>query len=158
MFLFLLFCFVSCFIVLIFVILLLLFYCCCCCCCCYYTSPFIFSRAMSLLNVFFTKLGWMNTLRRKTTPQSSYWYLIKIHKKYHNHHISHSHQNLPKKYLLYQSELLVCLVAASVVVAKNQSDSVRIDPRYHYDVITQWYWPNNLFIFVCSYTDCSYIK
>ena len=33
-----------------------------------FTSLLIFTKAMSLLKVFFTKFGCMNTLMRKTTP------------------------------------------------------------------------------------------
>ena len=45
------------------------------------------------------------------------------------HHLCrhHCHRHL-QKYLLYQSKLLMCLIMTSVVVAKNQSDSVWIDP------------------------------
>ena len=34
-----------------------------------FTSLLIFTKAMSLLKVFFTKFGCMNTLMRKTTPK-----------------------------------------------------------------------------------------
>ena len=37
-----------------------------------FTSLLIFTKAMSLLKVFFTKFGCMNTLMRKTTPKLLY--------------------------------------------------------------------------------------
>ena len=37
-----------------------------------FTSFLIFTKAMSLLKVFFTKFGCMNTLMRKTTPKLLY--------------------------------------------------------------------------------------
>ena len=41
-----------------------------------------------------------------------------------DNHLSH----VPKKYLLNHSKLLMCFIMTSIVIAKNQSDSVRIDP------------------------------
>ena len=65
--------------------------------------------------------------------------------------------HLPKKYLLNQSKLLMCFIMTSIVVAKNQPDSVRIDPdcmilkiNNYIDTIYNHKWLLFLLLF-CSY-------